>query len=109
MATVLPAQCWRWSVAVPCSHRFDPRKRTWREKARRAGIGMSAAMKKAVTLLMEVRATLAPVRFRHSPVLSWGRETTVLSENGKGRAPLEHRLCEQVRHEPNTATGGFLC
>lgn len=45
-------------------------KLTCREKARRAGMGMSAAMKKAVTLLMEVRATLAPVRLRHSPVLS---------------------------------------
>lgn len=45
-------------------------KLTCREKARRAGMGISAAMKKAVTLLMEVRATLAPVRLRHSPVLS---------------------------------------
>lgn len=43
---------------------------TWREKARRAGIGINAAIKKAVTLLMDVRATLAPVRLRHSPVLS---------------------------------------
>lgn len=45
-------------------------KLTWREKARRAGMGISAAIKKAVTLLMDVRATLAPVRLRHSPVLS---------------------------------------
>lgn len=29
-------------------------------------------MKKAVTLLMEVRATLAPVLFKHSPVRSCG-------------------------------------
>lgn len=43
---------------------------TCREKARSAGMGISAAMKKAVTLLMEVSATLAPVRLRHSPVLS---------------------------------------
>lgn len=45
-------------------------KLTCREKALRAGIGINAAMKKAVTLLMDVRATLAPVRLRHSPVLS---------------------------------------
>lgn len=45
-------------------------KLTWSENARRAGMGIKAAMKNAVTLLMEVRATLAPVRFRHSPVLS---------------------------------------
>lgn len=47
---------------------------TCREKARSAGIGMRAAMKKAVTLLMEVRATLAPVLFKHSPVRSCRRE-----------------------------------
>lgn len=35
---------------------------------------MSAAMKNAVTLLMEVRATLAPVLFRHSPVRSLSRQ-----------------------------------
>lgn len=29
-------------------------------------------MKKAIMLLMEVRATLVPVRFRHSPVRSCG-------------------------------------
>lgn len=44
---------------------------TCREKALSAGMGMRAAMKNAVTLLMEVRATLAPVLFRHSPVRSW--------------------------------------
>lgn len=43
---------------------------TWREKARRAGMGTRAAMKKAIMLLTEVRATLVPVRFRHSPVRS---------------------------------------
>lgn len=43
---------------------------TCREKALSAGMGMRAAMKNAVTLLMEVRATLAPVLFRHSPVRS---------------------------------------
>lgn len=37
-------------------------------------MGMSAAMKNAVTLLMEVRATLAPVLFRHSPVRSLSRQ-----------------------------------
>lgn len=52
------------------AHRPGPWRRTCRENARRAGIGINAAMKKAVTLLMEVRATLAPVRLRHSPVLS---------------------------------------
>lgn len=43
---------------------------TCKEKARSAGIGIRAAMKNAVTLLMEVKATLAPVLFRHSPVRS---------------------------------------
>lgn len=43
---------------------------TWSENARKAGIGIRAAIKKAVTLLIDVRATLAPVRFKHSPVLS---------------------------------------
>lgn len=45
-------------------------KLTWSENARKAGIGIKAAIKKAVTLLIDVRATLAPVRFKHSPVLS---------------------------------------
>lgn len=45
-------------------------KLTWSENALKAGIGIKAAIKKAVTLLIDVRATLAPVRFRHSPVLS---------------------------------------
>lgn len=45
-------------------------KQTCKEKARSAGIGIRAAMKNAVTLLMEVKATLAPVLFRHSPVRS---------------------------------------
>lgn len=47
-----------------------PYKLTWSENARKAGIGIKAAIKKAVTLLIDVRATLAPVRFKHSPVLS---------------------------------------
>lgn len=46
------------------------KKQTCKEKARSAGIGIRAAMKNAVTLLMEVKATLAPVLFRHSPVRS---------------------------------------
>lgn len=33
-------------------------------------MGTRAAMKKAIMLLTEVRVTLVPVRFRHSPVLS---------------------------------------
>lgn len=33
-------------------------------------MGTRAAMKKAIMLLTEVRATLVPVRFRHSPVRS---------------------------------------
>lgn len=45
---------------------------TCREKARRAGMGTRAAMKKAIMLLTEVRATLVPVRFKHSPVRSCG-------------------------------------
>lgn len=55
---------------LPCPKR-DP-SQTWREKARRAGMGTRAAMKKAIMLLTEVRATLVPVRFRHSPVRSCG-------------------------------------
>lgn len=53
---------------MPISH-------TCRENARNAGIGMRAAMKKAVMLLMEVKATLAPVLFKHSPVRSCGVQT----------------------------------
>lgn len=44
------------------------------EKARRAGMGTRAAMKKAIMLLTEVRATLVPVRLRHSPVRSCGAQ-----------------------------------
>lgn len=43
---------------------------TCKEKARRAGMGTRAAMKKATMLLMDVSATLVPVRCRHSPVRS---------------------------------------
>ena len=43
---------------------------TCREKARSAGMGTRAAMKKAIMLLMEVSATLVPVLLRQSPVLS---------------------------------------
>lgn len=46
-------------------------------------MGMRAAMKKAVTLLMEVSATLAPVRFRHSPVRSCGGGTWTRRKNVK--------------------------
>lgn len=59
-------------------------KRTCREKALSAGMGMRAAMKKAVTLLMEVRATLAPVLFRHSPVRSWQPSGTERGGAGRG-------------------------
>lgn len=56
---------------------------TWKEKARSAGIGIRAAMKNAVTLLMEVKATLAPVLFRHSPVRSWGRKKNVIKSTAR--------------------------
>lgn len=46
-------------------------------------MGMRAAMKNAVTLLMEVRATLAPVLFRHSPVRSWQKQ---IERQMKGKA-----------------------
>lgn len=46
-------------------------KRTCNEKARKAGMGTRAAMKKAIMLLMEVKATLVPVRRKQSPVLSF--------------------------------------
>lgn len=43
---------------------------TCREKARKAGMGTRAAMKKAIMLLTDVRATLVPVRRKQSPVRS---------------------------------------
>lgn len=49
---------------------YMPISHTCRENARSAGMGMRAAIKKAVMLLMEVKATLAPVLFKHSPVRS---------------------------------------
>ena len=78
MMVVLQAHHWRkadlegslLSAALTDPPRSSHWKLTCRENARRAGIGINAAIKKAVTLLMDVRATLAPVRLRHSPVLS---------------------------------------
>lgn len=43
---------------------------TCRENARSAGMGTRAAMKKAIMLLTDVRATLVPVRRKQSPVRS---------------------------------------
>lgn len=43
---------------------------TCREKARSAGMGTRTAMKKATMLLMDVSATLVPVRLKHSPIRS---------------------------------------
>lgn len=49
-------------------------KHTCNEKARSAGMGTRAAMKNAIMLLMEVRATLVPVRRRQSPVRSFTKK-----------------------------------
>ncbi len=46
-------------------------KHTCKEKARKAGMGTRAAIKKAIMLLMEVKATLVPVRRKQSPVRSF--------------------------------------
>ena len=43
---------------------------TCKAKALRAGIGIIAATKKANMLLTDVRSTLTPVLFKHSPVCS---------------------------------------
>ncbi len=50
--------------------RFLKFRLTWSANVRSAGIGMMAATKKANMLLAEVRSTLTPVRFRHSPTCS---------------------------------------
>lgn len=56
---------------------------TCREKARNAGIGTRAAMKKAIMLLTDVRATLVPLRRRHSPVRSWVRNVKMSNTNSE--------------------------
>jgi len=45
-------------------------KLTWRQNARIAGIGIMAAIKKALLLPKHVRRTVTPIRFKHSPVCS---------------------------------------
>lgn len=52
-------------------------KHTCREKARKAGMGTRAAMKNAIMLLMDVRATLVPVRRKQSPVRSLKTKTSI--------------------------------
>lgn len=54
---------------------------TCRAKALSAGIGMMAATKKANMLLTDVRRTLTPVRFRHSPICSWKPEEIFVKPN----------------------------
>lgn len=56
-------------------------KHTCNEKARSAGMGTRAAMKNAIMLLMEVRATLVPVRRRQSPVRSFTKKTNQKTED----------------------------
>lgn len=46
-------------------------KPTCKEKTRKAGMGTMAAMKKAVMLLIDVRAMLLPVRRRQFPIRSF--------------------------------------
>ena len=77
--------------------------RTCREKALSAGMGMRAAMKNAVTLLMEVRATLAPVLFRHSPVRSW-QETREADKSKSTETRLFWSDCSR-RRTCNTRDG----
>ena len=59
------------------------------ENALRAGMGTRAAMKKAIMLLMEVRATLVPVLRRQSPVRSCGRGE--VERRGEERGGEERR------------------
>lgn len=60
-------------------------------------MGTRAAMKKAIMLLTEVRATLVPVRFRHSPVRSCrDREGVVRGTMGRqeeDKKPLGSAQC----------------
>lgn len=63
-------------------------KHTCNEKARRAGMGTRAAMKNAIMLLMEVRATLVPVRRRQSPVRSFTK-----------KPPRRHKSEERKKEE----------
>lgn len=59
---------------------------TCRENARRAGMGTRAAMKKAIMLLTDVRATLVPVRRKQSPVRSWKTAQGEFRVDEKGTA-----------------------
>lgn len=67
---------------------------TCKEKARKAGMGMRAAIKNAIMLLMEVRATLVPVRRKQSPVLSF-KTNTVISQGEESKE--EERRVEERR------------
>ncbi len=58
-------------------------KHTCKEKALRAGMGTRAAMKNAIMLLMEVSATLVPVRRKQSPVRSFKNKHRESSEESK--------------------------
>lgn len=55
---------------------------TCREKARKAGMGTRAAMKKAIMLLTDVRATLVPVRRKQSPVRSCKKHKLICVQRG---------------------------
>lgn len=60
-------------------------KHTCREKARKAGMGTRAAMKNAIMLLMDVRATLVPVRRKQSPVRSLKMKTSIQGDERRRR------------------------
>lgn len=74
---------------------------TCKEKARRAGMGMRAAIKNAIMLLIEVRATLVPVRRKQSPVLSFGKYTGMSQAERRG----QDRTGEERRGEDATLKG----
>lgn len=78
---------------------------TWSENARKAGIGIKAAIKNAVTLLIDVRATLAPVRFKHSPVLSCKNKTKkqqhILKVMWIKQSPANDMVIPQIQHSSN--------
>lgn len=74
------------SSMATASHLPHSRGLTWREKARSAGMGTRIAMKKATMLLMDVSATLVPVRLKHSPIRSCQDRTGTLRSQRRGRS-----------------------
>lgn len=72
-------------------------KHTCNEKARSAGMGTRAAMKNAIMLLMEVRATLVPVRRRQSPVRSFTKAKNKNRRHKSEESKKEDRTREERR------------